>query len=69
MRIYQKVGWQKFLKLPYLSKNVQFFSEKIMFFEKKAFTLQRICVGDYFLIIFYQIMISQRKIKNNLLTN
>ena len=59
--ITQNDSCRKILKLPLLSKNVQFFSKKIMFFEKKAFTLQRICVGDYFLVNSYQIMISQRK--------
>ena len=61
MLFFRKHLFSKILKLPLLSKNVQFFSKKIMFFEKKAFTLQRICVGDYFLVNSYQIMISQRK--------
>ena len=34
---------------------MQFFGKKTMIFEKKAFTLQRICVEDYILIVFIEL--------------
>lgn len=50
--------------MPKLSKNSQFFSKKTMIFEKKTFTLQRICVEDYILMIFLSNYTFTKKIEN-----